>query len=622
MFQYTQVCDKWVKCDVTLDYNSKEYVLEIVLDQASMANAKLIISDRIHPLLVIPISILVDLKFNKTEIELTFIEYDEKKLLFSFRDFKQLEVFVSQYLLCNTLSCNKEDIFREKNMLFLSQNCSNDQRSISAADKSCSSIIIPISSSVYASRTWLKRNHKLNFPYISEMKNINFGFFTYNVAQTQPSDDFICVFTSLFADIHYDALFITLQEIDFGAKAVVIGSSEITERWTKIIRKSFYQSNQSFALVFDKSLGGVYSALFVRPEISVYFSFESPTSHRLGAGGLMANKSAVLVPVYIAEMSMVIIAAHLDPHMKGNDNRIEQLRWLLSQVEDDYDYIVIIGDLNFRLDMKYEDAVNKAFAGNFQYLLEHDQLKYLFNTQPFMEGFFEGEIQFPPTYRYDIGYDIFDTSPKKRVPAYTDRVLIKTGKKRVSVGPSNEMRFETDIFRSRYPNSVAFTTSDNFSLDEPDPNYPFQPKCIAYNMIKSKLTDHRPVISIFEIPLPVINKEKDNALLQMMRKKQDEADSFNVPILEVLPMELNVEVGNQYEIQLSNKGLSWAHWSHSSDQISALTLNPSSGIVFPGETVTVQIDCIATFSQCIVVLGLEGGGATFISVNSKSRLFD
>ena len=40
-------------------------------------------------------------------------------------------------------------------------------------------------------------------------------------------------------------------------------------------------------------------------------------------------------------------------------------------------------------------------------------------------GYKEGPLNFPPTYRYDPGSNSFDSSKKRRIPAYCDRILFK-----------------------------------------------------------------------------------------------------------------------------------------------------------------------------------------------------
>lgn len=61
-------------------------------------------------------------------------------------------------------------------------------------------------------------------------------------------------------------------------------------------------------------------------------------------------------------------------------------------------------------------------------LLAHDQLRAQQKAQKaFHEGWREGEINFLPTYKYDVGsVGMFDSGDKKRSPSWCDRVLFRT----------------------------------------------------------------------------------------------------------------------------------------------------------------------------------------------------
>nr|XP_023657371.1 phosphatidylinositol 4,5-bisphosphate 5-phosphatase A-like [Paramormyrops kingsleyae] len=56
-------------------------------------------------------------------------------------------------------------------------------------------------------------------------------------------------------------------------------------------------------------------------------------------------------------------------------------------------------------------------------LWEKDQLNKAKACEAVLQGFQEGPLNFPPTYKFDVGTHTYDTSTKKRKPAWTDRVL-------------------------------------------------------------------------------------------------------------------------------------------------------------------------------------------------------
>ena len=52
-----------------------------------------------------------------------------------------------------------------------------------------------------------------------------------------------------------------------------------------------------------------------------------------------------------------------------------------------------------------------------------DYLKLTFFQDKAFKNFLEGRITFEPTYKYDTGTNVWDSSEKARPPAWTDRIL-------------------------------------------------------------------------------------------------------------------------------------------------------------------------------------------------------
>jgi hypothetical protein len=122
-----------------------------------------------------------------------------------------------------------------------------------------------------------------------------------------------------------------------------------------------------------------------------------------------------------------------------------------TQLLESMDYVFFCGDLNYRLDLpresvelsvskiiKLQQSIKNSRDMNVrsrtkselmsvvQQLLKHDQLKTSIVEGRAFPGFAEGCITFPPTFKYDKHTDHYDTSPKQRIPAWTDRILFKS----------------------------------------------------------------------------------------------------------------------------------------------------------------------------------------------------
>ena len=90
---------------------------------------------------------------------------------------------------------------------------------------------------------------------------------------------------------------------------------------------------------------------------------------------------------------------------------------------DDYDFVIISGDLNYRLDFEHgvniEEIMNKK---NPEILWEKDQFSKEIKKEHELK---EGIINFMPTFKYKVNSNEYDY---EREPGWTDRILFKSKK--------------------------------------------------------------------------------------------------------------------------------------------------------------------------------------------------
>lgn len=91
---------------------------------------------------------------------------------------------------------------------------------------------------------------------------------------------------------------------------------------------------------------------------------------------------------------------------------------------DSHDRVIFAGDLNYRLTVNDRAVFDQTFdPAKPVDLIAYDEFPDQIAAKAAFEGYVEAPVTFPPTYKFDKGTDQYDTSKKRRVPAWTDRIL-------------------------------------------------------------------------------------------------------------------------------------------------------------------------------------------------------
>ncbi|KAK2721669.1 hypothetical protein QYM36_003839 [Artemia franciscana] len=179
------------------------------------------------------------------------------------------------------------------------------------------------------------------------------------------------------------------------------------------------------------------------------------------------NKGGVGVRFELHNTSVCIVNCHLAAHIEEIERRFqdyhdicERMSFPPAKTIKDHNLVFWFGDLNYRLTgIEGQAAKDLIDTANYEQLFMFDQLREQKRIKRVFDGYQEGIPNFRPTYKYDTGTDNWDSSKKNRAPAWTDRILWKAD-----------------------------------GVDQ-----------IVYRSHPSlKISDHKPVSSLFEIPIAVI----------------------------------------------------------------------------------------------------------------------
>ncbi|KAI8385673.1 Endonuclease/exonuclease/phosphatase [Blakeslea trispora] len=220
----------------------------------------------------------------------------------------------------------------------------------------------------------------------------------------------------------------------------------------RIISENYGYHN--YTVLKTDQMVGLFSCIFVRTnDLNRVFDVES-TSVKTGLKvmnkSIHGNKGGIAIRFVFDHSSLCFVNCHLaagQNHVQQRNADAEGILQSASFPRRDYadvfvhggdgamildhEFCFLSGDLNYRIKMARKDVLRILANNNkleaWQKLQEQDQLLRQKLNNPLFKllTFEEAPIRFDPTYKYDPGTDFYDSSEKKRVPAWCDRVLYK-----------------------------------------------------------------------------------------------------------------------------------------------------------------------------------------------------
>lgn len=290
----------------------------------------------------------------------------------------------------------------------------------------------------------------------------------------------------------YDVVFIGLQEIvELSPGQMVNTNSNNRLSWVKLIKRILELHspvpNTKYVSLWDGQLGGIALLLYVKEVELVNISNVEGSFKKTGLGGMSANKGGVSVSFYYSNTQICLVASHLAAGLHNVDERHQNYKTIAKGSKfsknrkiRDHDFVIWLGDFNYRINTLTNEQVKLLIdKQEWLKLFEYDQLNRQMASGELFPFFDEMEIKFPPTYKFDNGTKVYDTSEKQRIPAWTDRILSMS---------------KTQNIKQLYYNSCQ----------------------------EIIFLDHRPVVAVFKVSVNIIDEHKKAALLDYLYKSYKE----------------------------------------------------------------------------------------------------
>ncbi|KAL6851723.1 hypothetical protein ACP4OV_020287 [Aristida adscensionis] len=207
------------------------------------------------------------------------------------------------------------------------------------------------------------------------------------------------------------------------------------------VENRFKRQRPQFVRIVSKQMVGVFISIWVRQSLQKHIQNLRVSIVGVGARGYTGNKGSISVSMSIHQTHFCFVCCHLASGEKVGDelkrnahveaihrrtefNSVPTVR--VPQRIYDHERIIWLGDLNYRINLSYEMAHELISKQDWDGLFENDQLKRELSKGCAFDGWVEGVIRFPPTYKYEFNSEKYvsdETKSGRRTPAWCDRIL-------------------------------------------------------------------------------------------------------------------------------------------------------------------------------------------------------
>lgn len=234
-----------------------------------------------------------------------------------------------------------------------------------------------------------------------------------------------------------DMVVLGLQEvIELSAGSILNADYSKMQLWENLVANCLKQFDD-YVMLRTEQMSSLMVVFFVKKGLAEKVKQVEGSSKKTGFGGITGNKGGVAIRFEYGSTSFAFVNSHLAAGQQqvyercvDYENIYENIKFSRGRNLAMHDKIFWLGDLNFRINLPNESVrrvlQNGSSVEDLQKLLEYDQLtEQVVIKKSIFKGFSEPTIKFPPTYKYNVGTDLYDTSEKARVPAWCDRILYK-----------------------------------------------------------------------------------------------------------------------------------------------------------------------------------------------------